>query len=449
MPRYSVNWHHRSIADVVDRMVNGESKRVMLFTAPRHGKSELVSRRMPAYILGRQPNSSVIAVSYSASLASSMNRDVQRIIDTPEYREVFPDTTLSSSNVRSSAQGTWLRNSDMFEVVGHRGMYISAGVNGPITGRGADWVIIDDPVKNRAEAESKTYRDSVFDWYASTLYSRLEPDARILITLTRWHEDDLAGRILANNPDDWEVITYPALAEATPSAADDRRSEGEPLWPGKYDLAALSDIKSTIGAYEWEALYQQSPSPPGGNIVDRDSLRYYTKPPPPQAFTQVIQSWDLAFTDKATSSYVVGQVWGRAGTDMYLLDQTREHLDFTATIAAMKDMTRRWPQATAKYVENKANGPAILSALSRSMPGLVPITPDGSKEARLWAVTPMFRAGNVRLPDRALAQWVTDYVEELVTFPAAKNDDQVDATTQALSVLTRSAHRTMASAEAF
>ena len=191
-PDYEVNWHHRNIANVLDRMVSRELKRVMLFTPPRHGKSELVSRRFPAFILGKDPNASIIATSYNSSLASSMNRDVQRIIDSPKYQELFPNTKLIGTH--ENPIGNYLRNSTMFESVNYEGSYVSAGIGGGITGRGADFVIIDDPIKNRKDAESKTHRDAVFDWFTSTVYTRLEKDACILITLTRWHEDDLAGR---------------------------------------------------------------------------------------------------------------------------------------------------------------------------------------------------------------------------------------------------------------
>jgi len=179
-PDYEVNWHHKTICDEIESFMTGECSRLILCMPPRNGKSQIVSRHLPAYLLGRNPDARIIACSYSADLAQAMNRDVQRIIDDPLYHELFPDTTLSGSNVRTVA-GNFLRNSDVFEIVGHKGVYLSAGIGGGITGRGADYALIDDPVKNREEANSPTYRERIWDWYRSTLYTRLEKGGKILI----------------------------------------------------------------------------------------------------------------------------------------------------------------------------------------------------------------------------------------------------------------------------
>lgn len=438
-PDYETNWHHRNLADALDKFVKKEIKRLMVFTPPRYGKSELVSRRCPAYILGKNPDAQIIATSYSGSLASSMNRDVQRIIDSEEYYEIFPDTVLSGSG-KGISHGSYIRNSDMFEIVGHRGSYQSSGIGGGITGRGADYAIIDDPVKNRKDAESKAYRDSTFDWFASTLYTRLEKDACILITLTRWHEDDLAGRLLKRareNPDadQWHVISYPAIysEEAKYKDPTDPRKHGEALWPAKYDIKKLQSIKQTIGSYEWSALYNQNPSPPAGSIIQRSWLNYYKTLP--GKFDSIIQSWDFAFDGKEKSSFVVGQVWGVIGSDKYLIDQVRDRLNFTESVRALKNVSAKHPKAKAKIIENKANGPAIISTLKKEISGLIPIQPSGTKVERLYAVSPQFEAGNVYIPDPSIASWVNDYVEEIVSFPNAANDDQVDCTTQAISRL--------------
>lgn len=437
-PIYQANWHHINLMNALDRMARGKLKRLMVFMPPRHGKSEIVSRRYPAYMLGRNPNLEIIGTSYSASLASSMNRDVQRIIDSPEYGKIFPETTLAGKNVRSSAHGSYLRNSDEFEIVGYRGSYKSAGIGGGITGSGADIAIIDDPVKNRAEAESKTYRDKVYDWFASTLYTRLEKDASILITLTRWHEDDLAGRLLKlaeNDPnaEQWEIISYPAIFDSKSPNIDptDPRKDGEALWPDKYDERALNIMKTTVGSYEWSALYEQRPTPSSGGIVKREWFLYYVHAP--KKFDEIIQSWDLTFKDSNSSDYVVGQVWGRVGADKYLLDQVRGRFSFTQTIRMIKSLSAKWPRARAKYIEDKANGPAVISTLRSQVSGLIPVDPEGSKEARAYAVSPQIEAGNVYLPENA--PWVHDFIEEWVAFPNGLHDDQVDTTTQALMKL--------------
>lgn len=434
-----MNWHHENIGHVLDKFVKKEIKRLMIFTAPRHGKSELVSRRLPAFIHGTNPNAKIIATSYSGSLASSMSKDVQRIIDSKRYHELFPNTTLIGSLYSPRKQG-YSRTSEQYEIVGFEGTYKSAGVGGAITGFGGDYLIVDDPVKNRAEAESKAHRERVFDWFTSTLYTRLEKDGCILITLTRWHEDDLAGRLLKlaqddPNADQWHVISYPAIYNENAKFKDptDPRKHGEALWPAKYDEKQLATIKSTIGSYEWSALYDQNPSPPEGSIIQRDWIQYYTFEP--SKFDEVIQSWDFAFDGKDGSSYVVGQVWGRVGADKYLLDQVRDRMNFTQSIRALRNLSAKHPRAKAKLIENKANGPAIISTMKREISGLIPVQPDGTKVERLHAVSPQFEAGNVYIPDPSIAAWVNDYVEELVSFPNSAHDDQVDTTTQALANL--------------
>lgn len=434
-PNYEVNWHHERICDALDKMVSGEIRRLMIFMPPRHGKSEQGSRRFPAYVLGKDPDAQIISASYSADLASRMNRDVQRIIDSKEYQEIFPKTTLNGSNVRTLARGSYLRNSDIFEIVGYEGVYKSAGIGGGITGMGMTYGIIDDPFKNRKEAESKTIRNAVWDWYTSTFYTRLEKNARILLICTRWHEDDLAGRLLkqaAEDPDaeQWTVINYPAIAE-DPVHETDPREVGQALWPSKYDEEDLKKIKATVGTYEWSALYQQRPSPAAGNILNRGWWQFYTVAP--SRFDEVIQSWDMAFKDNDDSDFVVGQVWGKSGANKYLLDQVRGRMDLPATIRAVRTLSAKWPQARAKLVEDKANGPAVIQLLKNEILGLIPVNPDGGKIARAYAASPEVEAGNVYLPDPSIAPWVHDFIEEAAGFPNASNDDMVDAFSQAMN----------------
>lgn len=436
-PEYRQNWHHAVLADALDRFVRKDIRRLMIFCPPQHGKSELVSRRLPAYLLGHYPDDSIIACSYGADLASRMNRDVQRIIDEPSYSTLFPGTQLFGRNVRSEATGTWMRNSDLFEVVSHRGGYRSAGVGGGITGMGCQWGLIDDPIKNVKEAHSITYRDSVWEWYGTTFYTRLRKDAGVLLTMTRWHEDDLAGRLLkmaAEDPtaDQWTVVSLPAIAEAE-RAAYDPRQEGEPLWPDFKGQEDLGKIKAALGSYLWNALYQQRPAPEGGGLIKIGWFKFYTVQP--AQFQQVIQSWDMTFKGKKDSAYVVGQVWGRNGGDKYLLDQIRAKMDFPATVLAVKALTKKWPQATAKYIEDAANGPAIIDTLKHDIQGLIARKPDGGKEERAAAVSPSIEAGNVYLPDLSIAPWIGDLLSEVAAFPKGTYKDQVDTLTQALIVL--------------
>jgi predicted phage terminase large subunit-like protein len=433
--RYQANWHHKLLCEYLDRFADNEIRRLMVFMPPRHGKSELVSRKLPAFIFGRNPDAAIIATSYSADLAQRMNRDVQRIMSGDEYRRVFPGSMLFSKNIRTVADNIYLRNADIFEIVGHSGSYRGAGVGGGITGMGGNYIIIDDPVKNREEANSAVYRDKLWDWYTSTLYTRQEKDAGILVTLTRWHEDDLAGRLLeaakTEGGDKWEIVIMPAIRESG-DAAYDPRAEGEPLWADKYGLQSLLTIKATIGSYEWSALYQQRPSPGEGGLFKREWWQRW-KELPGDLF-DFIQSWDCAFKDSDSSDYVVGQVWARSKkhpANRYLLDQKRGRMTFTETVNAVRELSGKWKQTTRKLIEDKANGAAVMDVLKKEIHGIIPVEPKGGKIVRANAVTAVVEAGNVFIPDATVAHWIGDFVEEFAAFPNGRHDDQVDAMTQA------------------
>lgn len=434
-PDYEVNWHHEIICRELDALVSGETTRLILCMPPRHGKSELVSRRLPAYILGRDPDAEIIAASYSSDLAQRMNRDVQRIIEGDRYARVFPGTRLFGANVRTVAKGSYLRNSDIFEVVGYRGVYRSAGVGGGITGMGAKYAIIDDPVKNRQDANSQTIRDTIWDWYASTLFTRLAPDGRVLVIMTRWHEDDIVGRLIeqqrGEDAEQWRVLSFPAFAEPDRQDAHeaDTRARGEALWPFRFDREKLARIKAVVGSYEWAGLYQQRPAPSEGAIFMREWWRHWKELPP---FDEVVQSWDCTFKDTTTADYVVGQTWGKHRGDRYLLDQVRARMDFPATTKAVKAFKDKWPMVRRIFIEDKANGPAVIAMLQRDIQGIIPVSPEGGKAVRAHAVTGQIESGNVFLPPVGKYPWVGDFLEECAAFPNGKNDDQVDAMTQAL-----------------
>lgn len=449
-PDYEVNWHHKATANFLNRWVAKEFRFGMIFEPPRHGKSELTSRRLPAYIHGRFPQDEILAGSYNSSLASDMCRDVQRIMDSPEYAELFPTVKITAEGQRS----LYKRTNTEHEIHGRdMGGYKCAGVGGAFTGRGADWFIIDDPFKGRAEADSPAYRKQVWDWWISTVRKRLEKNGSVLLIMTRWHEDDLAGRLIEQmlsdpEADQWEILSLPALKEPLKkkteaqaliekqSARYDKRDDGTPLWPNKYNTKELRAIR--LGdEREWQSLYQQMPTAQEGGIIKRDWFKTYTKLP--DRFDEVIQSWDMSFKDTSTSDYVVGQVWGRKGADCYLLAELRNRMGFAATVDAVKLLTSQHPLALAKLVEDKANGPAVISALSSKIMGIIAVEPMGSKEARLQSVAPAFQAGNVYVPEPKLQPWVREYIEELVNFPTAKFDDRVDATSQALIRLISSA----------
>lgn len=439
-PTYQMGWFHREICETLEQFLADvaakKSPRLILTAPPRSGKSELTSRRFPAYAFGRYPDLQIIATSYGADLSQRFNRDVQRIIDDDVYRQVFPETTLYGKNVRTTVNGSYIRTSDLFEIVGHKGAYRSCGVGGGITGTGADILVIDDPVKDRASANSTTIRNAIWDWYTSTAYTRLSPGGGVVVMQTRWHQDDLVGRLIdhmhGDDGDTWTVINYPAVAEQE----EPHRHIGEALHPERYPLEALNRIRAAVGERDWAALYQQHPVPDGGGLFKDVWIQHYRDADLPARFDRLLMSWDMTFKDSAGSDYVVGQVWGRKGAAFYLLDQVRAQMDFAKTLHAFVEMANKWPAVTRKLVEDKANGPAIISMLRKQVSGIIPITPKESKEARASAVSALWEAHNVYLPHPDEHPWVArEFIPELLSFPSGAHDDQVDAMTQALNDL--------------
>lgn len=411
----------------------------MIFAPPRTGKSELATRCFPAWCLGKDPDEKILQWSYNDDSGKDFNRDVQRKIMGEKYAELFPATRLNSRNVVVMVEEKTRRNARIFDVVGRDGFYQGAGTGGPFTGKGGTLLLCDDPIKNHEEAFSKTRREKVWNFYRSTFYTRGEGafakggDVRIVITLTRWHEDDLAGRLLHEakhtpGADQWEVISLPAVLDCDPMAEDEREF-GDPLWPEKYDSNHLEKLRVNVGSRDWHALYQQRPSPPEGGMFKRAWWRRYTELP--TGYREFFWSWDMAFKDTETSSFVVGQLWCKIGPNFYLVKQVRGRMDFVATLAACDAAFTAHPEAIRKLVEDKANGPAVISALQDRFPGFVAVTPKGGKEARAVAVSPLVEGGNVFLPEDE--PWVDDFIEEHAAFPKGKHDDQVDAMSQALS----------------
>lgn len=420
----------------------GECKRLIVMMPPRHGKSWHTSKYFPAWFIGSNPDSRIILAGYEADFAAKWGREARTLLE--EHSQLFG----VKLNPDSSAANRW-------DLAGREGGMNSLGVGGAITGRGANVFLIDDPLKNSEEAHSQTFREKQWEWYQSVCYTRLEPGASIILTMARWHEDDLAGRLLEESNrggDQWDVVRLPAIA-----GEDDQlgRQPGEALWPERYDVDALASIERTVGGYVWSALYQQQPAPITGNILKRHWFRYWrpadrTLSPVtvrlpdgsqsqfepvelPSRFDYILQSWDMTFKDTASSDFVVGQAWGGVGADRFLLDQTRARLDFPATLQAVRSMSKKWPSATLKLVEDKANGSAVIASLQREIGGFIPIEPEGGKIARCHAITAQVEGGNVYVPHPHIAGWVSGLLDECVSFPSGKNDDQVDSLTQALN----------------
>lgn len=423
-PQYKWWRHCEMKAEILQAIVDGEISRAMFFEPPRHGKTLLVSRSAPAYFLARHPSQWVGLTSYEATLAQDLSRSCR-----DAYMRVGGRIRGDSSAV------------NLWQTVDGGGMW-AAGVGGPLTGKGGHFLLIDDPIKNDEEAASETIRAKHKTWYDSTFSTRLEPNGSVLVVQTRWNEDDLAGYLLAKEalePEGWTILNLPAVSEDAPRlfpvsctvVPDFRTLPGQPLCPERYDSTALKKIEKRVGTYFWSALYQQRPSPLEGGLFKRSWWQSYTALPP--AFTFMCQTWDMAFKETDTSDFVVGQVWGVYEARLYLLDQVRGRMDFPATLMAVRGLSAKWPDAHAKYIEDAANGAAVIASLKQKLTGVIAVKPIGGKESRAAAVSPLVEAGNVYLPAPEIAPWILDFIEETAAFPNGVNDDQVDAMTQALA----------------
>lgn len=416
-PRPHTDFLARVLTDAIGQAEKGDDARVLVEMPPGFGKSSVSSIALPCYALSRNPTWEVVLVSAEASLATKWSRDVRRLIGENE----IPGVMLSSN---SQAMTEWETSSG--------GSLIARGVGGQITGRRARLMIIDDPVRNLSDAHSKVQRDVLWDTWQSVLKTRLRPGSAVVVVMTRWHEDDLAGRLLASGG--WTRVRVPALAEEGDVLG---RAVGEPLISPQREetpeqaLARWDQTRAEVGPYIWDALYQQRPAPPGGSVFKSD---WWNTMAPPATFDRVVTSWDLTFGSE-TGDYVVGQVWGQVKADLWLLDQVRGRWTFNEQIKQIQALAVRWPDATAHLIEKAAAGGPAIETLNRDVAGLIPIpTNRGSKEIRAIAVAPMVEAGNVHLP--AEASWLDEFHSELAGFPkSAPHDDQVDALSQALDWL--------------
>ena len=427
---YIMGWVHEEICETLDRFFEDvkakKSPRLIICMPPRSGKSQIISRNFPAYLFGRDPDLNVISASYSGDLASRFNLDVQRIIESDEYKNIFPNTFLGGKSFPQ-----YKKTDSLFEIVNHKGSYRSAGVGGGVTGMGCDILIIDDPLKDRAEANSPTIRTKLIDWYKSTAYTRLSDGGGVIVLQTRWHTADLAGTLIKEmedpEKDQFKVIEYQAIAEHD----EKHRKKGEALHPERYSLAKLEAIRQTLGAYEWAALYQQHPVPKEGATFKLDNFRRYNDKNIPISFDRILGSWDMTFKDKKDNDFVVGQVWGKKGADFYLLDQVRGQWDFIKTLKVFIQLAEKWKRCHGWLIEDKANGSAIISTLKKHISGLKPINPTESKIARAEAISIYIETGNVYIPENA--PYIADLEDEIINFPAVDHDDQIDCMTQALN----------------
>jgi predicted phage terminase large subunit-like protein len=422
------------IDEALVEAMNTPDARLIISMAPQEGKSVRVANDFPVWCLTQNPELRIVTASYGQGLANRNGRAVRnRIAEHPEL-----GLTVARDN---GSVSEWT-------LAGHQGGLLSVGIGAGVTGRPADLIIIDDPVKDAKDADSETVRQNTWDWWTSTASTRLAPGASVVMILTRWHEDDLAGKMMgAEDGAVWKFINIPAMADHNPD-----KGETDPLGrqPGEYlvstrgrTVTQWEAIRKRVGSRVWNALYQGRPSASEGNMFMRGDWQWYEKPlwtqnedgscTIPLGSGRMLMSWDMAFKDTKNSDYVVGQVWLHRGPNAYLLDQVRGRMNFTDSKKAVRRLIKKWPQCSVKLVEDKANGTAIIDVLKAEYPGFIPVTPHESKEARASAVTPFVESSNVYLPDESFAPWINGLVDEAASFPNAAHDDQVDCMTQALN----------------
>ncbi len=439
-PGYQASKIHHALAEKLEAVERGEIKRLLVTAPPQHGKSRMVSVHFPAWCLGKHPKWNVIQTSYGLSLSLKHSRTARDFFISPEFHNVFPKARHRPgrrgqelvTNIERQAAQEWGTNQG--------GTYYAVGIGGGLTGMGFDIGIIDDPVKDVVEANSELVNERNWEWYGSVFRTRMSPDAAIILTMTRWSKKDLMQKILdqiesGTTEEHWEVLHMPAIATADDPHDPTGRSEGEALWPEKYGIGWLLRQKEAMRAKPFEALYQGNPTIGEGEILKRAWWKFYAVAVGakfPCVMEDVVQSWDCSFKDLNTSDYVVGQVWGRQGTRRYLLDQVRGRMNFLTTINAIRSLTGKWPEATRKYIEDKANGTAAIEVLKKEIQGVIAVEPEGGKITRVNAVSGIIEAGDVFLPDPSECLWVHDFIEECAAFPNGRNDDQVDTMSQAL-----------------
>lgn len=388
----------------------GKCPRIIINMPPRHGKSELVSKYFPTWYLLNNPDKRIMLTSYSADLAKGWGRVAKNLIN--EYGERYGIDLLNDS--RASHRFTLNRGGELN----------TAGVGGAITGKGADILIVDDPIKNIAEALSGNRRQAVWDWFTSTAYTRLEPGGAIIVVMTRWHYDDLGGRILLNG-EEWYVLNLPAIDEY-----------GNALWPERFPLEQLLQIKTVIGSQLFSSLYQQSPMASENQIFKPHYWSYYNELP---KFELIFQSWDTAVKANETNDYSACTTFGMSKDKLYILDIYKARLEFPELLKQVLYNAKKYKVNTI-LIEDKSSGQGLVQTLVKDTQldiRAVPVKADKVVRANLFV--PFIESGRILLPNidafPDTAKWVTETKKELEEFPLGAHDDVVDSITQAREMM--------------
>ncbi len=420
------NWHIQVVSSALEDCRRGKTSRLVINQPPRSLKSHCASVAFVAFLLGHDPSAKIICASYGQDLANKHAMDCRTIMNSAWYRALFPRTRLLSQ--RQGLQEF---------ITTEQGFRLSTSVGGVLTGRGADYIIIDDPLKPD-EALSDTQRKGVNDWFDHTLYSRLDDKRKgcIILIMQRLHEDDLVGHVLRMEP--WTLIRLPAIAEedevhlvqTLSGRRRFKREAGAALHPEREPLDVLNHLREAQGEYHFSGQYQQSPSPLGGGLVKIDWFKTYTAADLPEKFELIFQSWDTANKPGELNNYSVCTTWGVAKKKLYLLAVFRKRIGYPELKRAVREQAQMF-EAKTVLIEDKASGTQLIQDLiSEGMHAVKKYVPDGDKIMRMHSVTSTIENGFVVLPDKA--PWLGEYLHELASFPKGKYDDQADSTSQAL-----------------
>jgi predicted phage terminase large subunit-like protein len=419
------NWHIEVIAAELEACWRGETKRLIINVPPRSLKSQAASVAFPAW-LGQNPSAQIICASYAQDLANKHAMDCRTVLASTFYRSIFP-TRLSSQ-----------RNAVQEFMTTQKGVRLATSLGGMLTGRGADFIIIDDPLKPD-EALSETQRNAANNWFDNTLYSRLNDKNTgcIILIMQRLHEDDLVGHVL-NQTGKWKVLRFPAIAEEDESYSIQtilrrrhfQRRAGEALHPERESLEVLQIIREIQGEYNFAGQYQQAPAPLGGGMIKAGWFKTYNENQLPPKFDLIFQSWDTANKPTQLSDYSVCTTWGVKEKHIYLLHVLRRRMDYPALKRAVAEQSTAF-RAKEIIIEDKASGTQLIQELiHEGVHGIKRYEPKMDKVMRMHTVSSTIENGFVHLPEKA--EWLAEYLHEITTFPKGKHDDQVDSSSQAL-----------------
>lgn len=426
-PDYVVNWHHEVMCELLDKFsIDPDFNKLMIFAPPQTGKSELTSRRFPSYFLGKNPEKQVVVAGYSETFAKKFSKDVRRIIKSQSYKLLFPNVSLG--NVQDKEV-----SATKLELDYSNGTFSSVGVATGLTGYTADLLVIDDPIKDSMEANSRVYRDRLWDWYFSVASTRLDNRGKILVTLTRWHEDDLAGRLLKQEKGEWKVVVFPAINENGMTEYDSRRA-GEALWEGKHSLSRYLKIKLKMPSL-FASLYQQSPKKAGGNIVKEKDLKVVDYYDLPNGFfnEKVDFVLDTAFTEDSANDPSAIMAYVKFNNCMYIMDYDQQFKEFGDLVEWVRRTVMMLGDSRSMLsIEPKANGLSVLQHLKKTTFLNVKEHKmlSGDKLNRAHSITPLTESGRVYLIRGA---WNDAFIEYISLYPRVDYKEAMDLLAMALT----------------